>query len=133
MSGWGSNRIYLQINNDVLPVEPGKGYTINLGDYEQIDKTEAGTTVRNLTRTGIPSISVKLSCNKQMLQNLRNLKKSLSLDVKYYDPDKDTDENGNNLANNLMYMTGYSEKMLADTKDGGIWDVSFSLEDLEDV
>ena len=128
MAKWGTDKTYLKVNNVVLPVEPDKGYTISLGDYEQVDKTEAGTSVRNLTRTGIPSISVGFQCNRSMLITLRNLRNLLSVDVFYYDPTA-----GNDLRYDLMYITNYNEKFIADIEGGGIWSVSFNLEDLDYV
>lgn len=124
---WGTDKTYLKIDGNIIPVEPSKGYTLNLGDYEQVDKTEAGTSVRNLSRSGIPSISVSLDCNKTMLTLYRQLRKKLSVDVYYYDP-----EGNNDLAYDLMYITNYNEKFLADINGGGIWNVTFNLEDLED-
>lgn len=127
MAVWGTDKTYLKINENVIPVEPSKGYNISIGDYEQVDKTEAGTSVRNLSRSGIPSISVMLRCDKQMVRLYRQLRKRLSLDVYYYDP-----EGVNDLKYDLMYMTNYNEKFIADIKGGGIWEVTFNLEDLED-
>lgn len=129
MAWWESNKVYLQIEDDVLPVEPKKGYNLSLSDAEEVEETEAGTKLRLLTRTGIPTISVKFDCDKQMLQAMRGYRKQPYVHVKYFDPDVSGDE----LAEDLMYVTGYKESMLADTNDGGIWSVSFSLEDLENV
>lgn len=50
-----SDKIYLQIENNTLPVEPAKGYTLNLSDSDRKDTTEAGTTIREVTRLNIPS------------------------------------------------------------------------------
>lgn len=125
---WESDKKYLVINDETLPVEPSKGYTLDLSDYERVDKTEAGTSTRILTRSGIPSISVKFDCNKEMLQTMRSFRALASVTVQYFDPDAT-----NELKTSLMYVTEYQETMLADTRDGGIWSVSFKLEDLEDV
>lgn len=131
MAKWGTDKTYLKINNNPLPVEPDKGYTITILDYEQVDETEAGTSVRNLVRTDIPFISVKFMCDKKMLKELREFKVSLSLDVYYFDPTVGVNED--NLKYALMYITNYSEVFKADTKDGGIWSVSFDLKFLDEV
>lgn len=128
MEWWESEKVYLQINNTTLPVEPGKGYSVDLSDQEQIDKTEAGTSVRDVVRMGIPAISVSFDCDRTMLIQMRNWKNMPSVNAKWYNPTV-----GNDLSENVMYVTGYKETMLADTPDGGIWKVSFTLQDLEGV
>lgn len=123
-----SDRIYLQIENDVLPVEPGKGYTLSLTDYAHIEQTEAGTTIREVTRVDIPHISVGFECDVEMLRDMRRYKKQISLNVKYFNP-----TNPDGLDSDLMYITNYKEQMLADTEEGGFWKIGFDLEDLGDV
>lgn len=125
---WESDRVYLQIEEETLPVEPNKGYSITLSDYDKVETTEAGTSVREVTRVDIPQISVGFECNLDMLKSMRAYKKRPSLSVKYFNP-----ENEDGLSSDIMYVTNYKEQMLADTKDGGIWKVSFDLEDLGDV
>lgn len=126
MEHWESEVIYLKINDDILPVEPHKGYEVNFNDYQNVNQTEAGTTIRDLVRGNIPTINVNFQCDYEMLINMRRYKNELSLDVHYYSPNKVFEHN-------LMYVTNYKEKLLADTNDGGIWQVGFTLEDLESV
>lgn len=122
------DKIYLKIDNDVLPVEPNKGYSLSLSDYDNVNKTEAGTSIREVTRVDIPSISVSFDCDAEMLRGMRKYKSKPSVLVEYYDPSKSGD-----LSEDEMYVKGYSEQMLADTDDGGIWRVKFNLEDLGNV
>lgn len=126
MEHWESEVIYLKINDDILPVEPHKGYEVDFNDYQNVNQTEAGTTIRDLVRGNIPTINVNFQCNYEMLINMRRYKNELSLDVHYYSPNQVFEHN-------LMYVTNYKEKLLADTNDGGIWQVGFTLEDLESV
>ena len=51
-------KVYLKINGNVLPVEPEKGYTLSLQDSDSTNQTEGGTTVRDIVRMNIPSISI---------------------------------------------------------------------------
>ena len=125
MEHWESGMVYLKINDDILPVEPHKGYEVFYSSYETISKTEAGTTTRDMIRSSIPSIAVNFECNQEMLQNMHRYRDALQLDVYFYDPYKIFNHN-------LMFVTGYKEKLLGDVK-GGIWSVSFTLEDLESV
>ena len=121
-------KVYLKISGNVLPVEPEKGYTLSLQDSDSTNQTEGGTTVRDIVRMNIPSISVSFDCDKEMLLERRSYKAEPSLDVEYFDPVE-----SNELQKDSMYVTSYSEKMLADTEDGGIWRVTFNLEDLGNV
>lgn len=121
-------KVYLKISGNVLPVEPEKGYTLSLQDSDSTNQTEGGTTVRDIVRMNIPSISVSFDCDKEMLLEMRSYKSEPSLDVEYFDPVE-----SNELQKDSMYVTSYSEKMLADTEDGGIWRVTFNLEDLGNV
>ena len=121
-------KVYLKIGENVLPVEPEKGYTLSLQDSDSINQTEGGTTARDIVRMNIPSISVSFDCDKEMLLEMRSHKAEPSLDVEYFDPVE-----SNELQKDSMYVTNYSEKMLADTEDGGIWRVTFNLEDLGNV
>lgn len=121
-------KVYLKISGNVLPVEPEKGYTLSLQDSDSTNQTEGGTTVRDIVRMNIPSISVSFDCDKEMLLEMRSYKTEPSLDVEYFDPVE-----SNELQKDSMYVTSYSEKMLADTEDGGIWRVTFNLEDLGNV
>ena len=108
-------KVYLKISGNVLPVEPEKGYTLSLQDSDSTNQTEGGTTVRDIVRMNIPSISVSFDCDKEMLLEMRSYKSEPSLDVEYFDPVE-----SNELQKDSMYVTSYSEKMLADTEDGGI-------------
>lgn len=121
-------KVYLKIGENVLPVEPEKGYTLSLQDSDSTNQTEGGTTVRDIVRMNIPSISVSFDCDKEMLLEMRSYKAEPSLDIEYFDPAE-----SNELQKDSMYVTNYSEKMLADTEDGGIWRVTFNLEDLGNV
>lgn len=126
MEWWESDVVYLKINDDILPVEPHKGYEVDFKSYEYLNNTEAGTKTRDLVRTGIPTITVGFDCNNEMLQDMRRYSKELSLDVYFYSP-------YHILEHNMMFVSSYKEKLLADTLDGGIWHVDFVLEDLESV
>lgn len=130
MEHWQSEKVYLEIENNVLPVEPGKGYTLSLSDYDRTDQTEAGTVIREVTRIDIPSISVSFDCDVEMMKEMRSYKNKASLQVKYFDVLSNSDDG---LSSTKMYITNYKEVMLADTNDGGIWRVTFDLEDLGDV
>ena len=119
---------YLKINGTALPVQKDD-YSVDYSDVvaDSGGVTEAGTTIRDVIREGVPSISVTLPVSAAWLKRLRKMKKEPSLDVEWLDPD--TGE----LSSGTMYMDGFKVSLKHDTSAGGLWMVSFSLEDLDDV
>lgn len=119
---------YLRINGTALPVQKDN-YSVDYSDViaDSGGVTEAGTTIRDVIREGVPSISVTLPVSASWLKTLRKLKKEPSLNVEWLDPD--TGE----LSSGIMYMDGFKVSLEHDTSGGSLWMVSFSLEDLNDV
>ena len=119
---------YLKINGTALPVQKDD-YSVDYSDVvaDSGGVTEAGTTIRDVIREGVPSISVTLPVSAVWLKRLRKMKKEPSLDVEWLDPD--TGE----LSSGTMYMDDFKVSLKHDTSTGGLWMVSFSLEDLDDV
>ena len=121
-------QIYLKINGKALPVQKDD-YSIDYNDViaDSVGVTEAGTTIRDVIREGVPSISVTLPVSAAWLKKLRAMKKEPYLNVEWMDP-----ETGE-LSSGIMYMDGFKVSLKHDTSGGGLWMVSFSLEDLSDV
>ena len=121
-------QIYLKINGKALPVQKDD-YSIEYNDViaDSGGVTEAGTTIRDVIREGVPSISVTLPVSAAWLKKLRAMKKEPYLNVEWMDP-----ETGE-LSSGIMYMDGFKVSLKHDTSGGGLWMVSFSLEDLSDV
>lgn len=119
---------YLKINGKALPVQKDD-YSIDYSDIvaDSGGVTEAGTTIRDVIREGVPSISVTLPVSAAWLKKLRAMKKEPYLNVEWMDP-----ETGE-LSSGIMYMDGFKVSLKHDTSGGGLWMVSFSLEDLSDV
>ena len=119
---------YLKINGTALPVQKDD-YSVEYNDVvaDSGGVTEAGTTIRDVIREGVPSISVSLPVSLSWLKRLRRFKKEPYLDVEWLDP-----ETGE-LTMGVMYMDGFKVSLEHDTSAGGLWTVSFSLEDLNDV
>ena len=119
---------YLRINGTALPVQKDD-YSVEYNDVvaDSGGVTEAGTTIRDVIREGVPSISISLPVSRAWLKKLRRLKKEPYLDVEWLDP-----ETGDMTAG-VMYMDGFKVSLEHDTSNGGLWTVSFSLEDLNDV
>ena len=121
-------KTYLKINGTALPVQKDD-YSIDYSDVvaDSGGVTEAGTTIRDVIREGVPSISVTLPVSSSWLKRLRKYKKEPYLDVEWLDP-----ENGE-LSSGTMYMDGFKVSLEHDTSSGSLWTVSFTLEDLNDV
>ena len=118
---------YLRINGMALPVQEDD-YSVEYNDVvaDSGGVTEAGTTIRDVIREGVPSISVSLPVSRTWLKRLRRLKKEPYLDVEWLDPETGT------LATGVMYIDSFKVSLEHDTSGGGLWTVSFSLEDLDD-
>ena len=119
---------YLRINGETLPVQKDD-YTVDFSDVitDSGGVTEAGTTIRDVIREGIPSISVTIPVSLTWLKKLRRMKREPYLNVEWMNP-----ETGS-LSTGIMYMDVFKVSLAHDTSAGGLWNVSFSLEDLDDV
>lgn len=119
---------YIKLNGTALPVQKDD-YSIDYTDVvaDSGGVTEAGTTIRDVIREGVPSISVTIPVSASWLKRLRKLKKEPYLNVEWLDP-----ETGE-LSSGIMYMDGFKVSLKHDTSGGSLWNVSFSLEDLDDV
>ena len=119
---------YLRINGTALPVQKDD-YTVSYSDVvaDSGGVTEAGTTIRDVIREGVPSISVSIPVSLTWLKRLRRLKREPYLNVEWMNP-----ETGE-LTHGIMYMDGFKVSLEHDTSAGSLWTVAFSLEDLDDV
>ena len=119
---------YLRINGEALPVQKDN-YTVDFSDViaDSGGVTEAGTTIRDVIREGVPSISVTIPVSLTWLKKLRRMKREPYLNVEWMNPETGF------LSSGIMYMDGFKVSLAHDTSAGGLWNVSFSLEDLDDV
>ena len=119
---------YLKINGKALPVQKDD-YAVDYSDViaDSGGVTEAGATIRDVIREGVPSISVNLPVSVSWLKKLRMMKREPHVNVEWMDP-----ETGQ-LSSGIMYMDGFKVSLKHDTSAGGLWMVSFKLEDLNDV
>ena len=93
---------YLRINGEALPVQKDD-YTVDYSDViaDSGGVTEAGTTIRDVIREGIPSISVTIPVSLTWLKKLRRYKREPYLNVEWMNP-----ETGS-LSSGIMYMDGF--------------------------
>ena len=114
---------YLKFDGENLPLPDS--YDIDLSDVEADSggETEAGTTQRDVIRSGVVTISVSFSVSPAWLKKLTAFSKKPKIAVQYFDTE--------NLAlkETEMYITGYKAKLEKDTSYKGLWTVSFTLKE----
>ena len=115
---------YLIFNGTNLPLPDS--YDVSLSDVEADSggETEAGTTQRDVIRTGVAAISVSFSVSPKWSGRLTAYSKMAKIAVRYFDTEtlelKDAE----------MYITGFKAKLEKDTSYKGLWTVSFTLKEM---
>lgn len=98
----------------------GSAYRFFMGGSSS-GKTEAGTTQRDVVRSGVVKIAVSFSVSPAWLKRLTAYSKLPKITVLYFDTEdlaqKETE----------MYISGYKAKLEKDTSYKGLWTVSFTL------
>lgn len=112
---------YLTFENENLPLPDS--YDLDLSDVESDSsgETEAGTTQRDVVRTGVVSISVSFSVSSRWVSKLSAYAKKEKVIVRYFDTETLQQRQAE------MYISGYSAKLKKDTSYNGLWIVSFTL------
>ena len=115
---------YLVFDSVNLPLPDS--YSVDLSDVEADTggETEAGTTQRDVVRSGVVTISVSFSVSPTWLTKLTAFSKLPKIAVKYFDTEilelKETE----------MYITGFKAALKKDTSYKGLWTVSFTLNEM---
>jgi hypothetical protein len=112
---------YLKIGEEVLPLPTS--YSVSLDDVkaDSSGETEAGTTQRDVVRSGVVSISASFQVSQTWLKKLSQLRRMPILTVRYLDTDSFE------YVTTKMYMDGFQYSLEKDTSYKGLWKVSFSL------
>lgn len=114
---------YLNLDGEDLPL-PVK-YDMDLSDVEAdtSGETEAGTTQRDVLRSGVVSISVSFQVSPNWLKKLAIYRKRPKLVVRYFDTETLDMKQTN------MFITGFKSSLEKDTSYKGLWNVSFTLQE----
>lgn len=114
---------YLIFNDEAIPKPVS--YSVGLSDVEADSSgiTEAGTTQRDVVRTGVVEIQVSFNVSRTWLGKLTAYSKLESMTVGYLDT-----ETGD-ITVTEMYMDGFQSRLAADTSYGGLWEVGFTLKE----
>ena len=75
----------LYFNDEEVVLLKGS-YKLGYTDVESLNKSEAGTVIREMIREGVLKISVSTYADDEWVQKFRAYKALDSLTVKYYDP-----------------------------------------------
>lgn len=113
----------LRFDGETIP-KPDS-YEVGLQDVEADSggETEAGTTQRDIIRTGVASIPLSFSVSPKWLHKLTAYKQKASIHVHYFDP-----ESGE-MKGAEMYITDFKAKLVKDTTKKGLWSVTFTLKE----
>lgn len=114
---------YLVIDNVELPLPDSYDLNLTAAEADSSGETEAGTTQRDVIRTGIVTIGVGFSVTSVWLKKLTALSKKDKISVQYFDPE-DLE-----LKESEMYIDGYKAKLEKDTSYKSLWRVSFTLKE----
>lgn len=117
----------LYFNSEEIALYKGS-YKLNYTDVESLNKSEAGTTIREMIREGVLKISVQTYADDTWVKKFRDYKAEDSISVKYYDP----------ASLNFVTFTGYitnfnCDLQIADVDDSNgytnktFWSVSFDI------
>lgn len=108
---------------DEVPIPLPDSYEVELRDVEADSggETEAGTTQRDVVRTGVASISVSFSVSPKWLQLLTGFKQQEKISVDYFDTET------LDVKRAEMFIKGYKAGLVKDTSYKGLWKVSFNL------
>ncbi|MGN9222422.1 hypothetical protein [Coprococcus comes] len=112
---------YLNINGEDLPLPTA--YSMNLNDVEadSSGETEAGTTQRDVIRSGVVKIQVSFQVSPNWLRRLSALRRESILTVRYFDTET------LDFKVTQMYIDGFKSTLEKDTSYKGLWKVSFDL------
>ena len=115
---------YLVFDGLALPLPDS--YEVQMADVEADSggETEAGTTQRDVVRTGVVTIAVAFSVSAAWLARLTAFSKQEKIAVQYFDTESLA------LKETEMYVTGFKAKLYKDTSKKGLWTVSFTLNEL---
>ena len=114
---------YLNFDGEDLPLPIS--YDIGLSDVEadSSGETEAGTTQRDLVRSGVVEISVSFQVSPVWLKKLTVFRNRSKITVKYFDTGT------LDVKQTKMYIDGFKSKLEKDTSYKGLWSVSFTLKE----
>ena len=120
-----ANKINLKLGTTTLDLTDDK-YSENFKNVDSLKTSEAGTTLRAVVRTGIPTLSVSYKCDAAEKARLDNFAKASKLTCTRWSETAGSDITWS------CFMSNYSADLIVETSTTRFYKVSFKLEDLED-
>ena len=115
---------YLVFNGENIPLPTSYDVSLSCVEADSGGETEAGTTQRDIVRSGVVNVSVTFQVTALWLKKLTAYSKLDKMTVRYFDTETLA------LAETEMYIDGFSGKLKKDTSYKGLWEVSFTLKEM---
>lgn len=112
---------YLRINGEDLPLPTSYSFDLKDVQADSSGETEAGTTQRDVIRSGVVNIQVSFQVSAFWLQKLAAFRKLPIMTVRYFDSET------LNYRETEMYIDGFKSSLEKDTSYKSLWKVSFDL------
>ncbi|PXV93791.1 hypothetical protein C8E03_102566 [Lachnotalea glycerini] len=108
---------------DSVPLPMPDSYEVELSDVEADTggETEAGTTQRDVVRSGVVTIPVSFSLSPKWVKVTAEFRRKTKITVEYFDTET------LDIRKTEMYIEGYKASLVKDTSYKGLWTVSFTL------
>lgn len=113
--------VYLTIGGTRIPIQRDN-YNVSATDIvsDGSGTTEAGTVVRDIVRRKVPAVSFSLVLTKAKVSTLAAVLQQDKLTCNILDSDAE-------YRDYEMYVSNYGLSLLADSADGGIWQLDVEL------
>ena len=114
---------YLNFDGTDIPLPDS--YDVEVSDVvsDAGGETEAGTTQRDVIRSGVIGIPVSFNVSPAWLKKLSEYRKEAKIKVKFFNPYTLEAEERD------MYIDGFKTSLVKDTSYKGLWKVSFTLKE----
>jgi len=119
-----ANKIELKINNDTLELTNDK-YEESYKNVDSLNVSEAGTNLRAVVRTAIPTLSVSYKCDAAEKKKLDGFARASSLLAQKWDEYSEAVDSW------ACFMDGYRADLIVETPTTRFYKISFTLNDLE--
>lgn len=115
---------YLNFDGVDLPLPDS--YEVEMEDRlaDSGGETEAGTTQRDVVRSGVATIRVTFSVTEKWLKRLTGFKQQEKISVRFFDPELA------DIREAEMYVEEFKVQLKKDTSYKGLWVVSFEIREM---
>src|SRR5574344_126199 len=119
-----ANKIELKLINETLELTNDK-YEESYKNADSLNVSEAGTNLRAVRRTAIPTLSVSYKCDAKEKKKLDGFARASVLLAQKWDEYSETVDSW------ACFVDGYTANLIVETPTTRYYKVSFTLNDLE--